>query len=332
MRVSMALLLAGCLLAGCSSEPSRLPDAKREVTLMLNWVPYGEHAPYYYGLEKGFFAKEGLDLVIQPGGGSGRTVQAVDSGQVSFGHADTPALIKAIAAGANVRSIGVVLQRGPGAVEFFLDQEIKTPADLKGKTVAATPGDAVFQTFPAFLAANGMSLQDVQLVNVDPAGKMAVLMEGKVDTLIGFFHDQAPTIENATGRKVGVLRYSDYGVNLLGTGLVAGTETLENDPQLVRAFLRAASRSWEEAEKDPQGAIGAMTRLAEKTPPESVLAEQLAKTFSLLHTEATQGMRPIVNAKSDWEATIQLLGQYAKLGSPGSPHDYWDPRFAPVAE
>ena len=111
----------------------------------------------------------------------------MDRGHTTFGHADTPALIKAIAAGAEVKSIGVVLQKGPGAVEFFAEENISGPAGLKGKTVAATPGDAVFQTFPAFLTANGMTLEDVNLVNVDPSGKIPALIEGRADTLIGFF-------------------------------------------------------------------------------------------------------------------------------------------------
>ena len=44
---------------------------------MLNWYVYGEHAPFYYGKEKGFYAAKGIDLEIQEGRGSGIVTQAV---------------------------------------------------------------------------------------------------------------------------------------------------------------------------------------------------------------------------------------------------------------
>ncbi len=92
---------------------------------MLNWYPYGEHAGFYYGLEKGIFRDAGIDLTIQPGGGSTQTVQAVAAGKVDFGYADTPALLRTIAAGADVKSIGVFLQTTPAAVQFFADKNMQ---------------------------------------------------------------------------------------------------------------------------------------------------------------------------------------------------------------
>ncbi|MFL4975525.1 MAG: ABC transporter substrate-binding protein, partial [Microvirga sp.] len=52
-------------------------QAAGKVVLMINWYVYGEHAPFYYGKEKGIFAAEGIDLDIQEGRGSAVTVQAV---------------------------------------------------------------------------------------------------------------------------------------------------------------------------------------------------------------------------------------------------------------
>ena len=51
--------------------------AADKVILMLNWYVYGEHVPFYYGLQKGIYAAEGIDLDIQEGRGSGITTQAV---------------------------------------------------------------------------------------------------------------------------------------------------------------------------------------------------------------------------------------------------------------
>ena len=69
--------------------------------------------------------------------------------QTDFGWADTPPLLKGINTGMKVKSVGVFLQKGPASIEFLADKGITTPADLKGKTVGGTPGDAMYATFPA---------------------------------------------------------------------------------------------------------------------------------------------------------------------------------------
>jgi NitT/TauT family transport system substrate-binding protein len=321
-RLVIAALILG-LAAGCGTEaPPSQPGERKTITLTLNWVPYGEHAPFYYGLQKGFYTAEGIDLKIQPGGGSGKTIQAVAQSQTDFGWADTPPLLKGIATGMKVKSLGVFLQKGPASIEFLADKGITKPQDLKGKTVGGTPGDAMYATFPAWLKANGMQASDVTVVNVDAAGKIAALTEGKVDAIMGFFHDQAPTIENATGKKVSYLLFADHGMNMLGTGIVVNEATLSKDPNIVKAFVRATQKSWAEAAKDIPGAADAMVALAEQEPPKEVLIKQLTLAVSLL-----QGT-PGVNTEAKWTETISLMSQYAELKDAGAPAKYWDGSYA----
>ena len=73
-RIMLALAAALPLLA---SGAARAQDA---VSLRLNWYLGGLHVPYYYGVEKGYFKAEGIDLTINEGRGSGNTVQVVAAG------------------------------------------------------------------------------------------------------------------------------------------------------------------------------------------------------------------------------------------------------------
>ncbi len=140
----------------------------------------------------------------------------------------------------------------------------------------------MYGTFPAWLELNGVDPADVTVVNVDAAGKIAALIEGKVDAIQGFHHDQAPTIENQTGEEVDALPFADFGMNLLGTGLVANERLIADDPDLVAAMVRATSRSFLAAAEDPEGAVAAMADGAEQAPDDAVLAAQLAATIELL--------------------------------------------------
>ncbi|WP_454857745.1 ABC transporter substrate-binding protein [Promicromonospora soli] len=333
-KIGMSLVVTGVALAtvaacgqtGAGDSPGgQNADGLSEVTLTLNWVPYGEHAPFYYGVEQGIFEDEGIDLTIQPGNGSGSTVQQVAQRNTEFGWADTPPLANGISSGMPVRSVGVFLQTGPSSVEFFDDQGIAEPADLVGKTVAGTPGDAMYGTFPAWLELNGVDPADVTVVNVDAAGKIAALIEGRVDAIQGFHHDQAPTIENQTGKEVSALPFSDFGMNLLGTGLLAHEATIEGDPELVQAMVRATSESFLAASEDPEAAVAAMAAGAEQAPDESVLAAQLEATIGLLNLE--EAPAPGVNTEQQWTGTLTFLAENTEFEGEATPDAYWDGTF-----
>jgi NitT/TauT family transport system substrate-binding protein len=326
MRSSAIIaVIAVAFVVGCGDDDDGGSGAQSgNMSLTLNWIPYGEHAPFYYGLQQGFYKDEGVNLTIRPGSGSSRTVEQVAAGQTTVGWADTPPMLLGADAGMPIKSIGAFMQKGPSSIEFFSSQGIESPQDLKGKTVAGTPGDAMYASFPGWLEANGLSEDDVKVVNVDPAGKLAALMEGRTDAIMGFFHDQGPTIENESGDEVDALMYSDWGMNLLGTGLVVHEKTIQEDPELLRGFVRATVKSWEAAAENPQAAAAAMADMAEQEPPKEVLVEQLELTLPLIMGE---GMQTGVNDESAWQTTIDLMAKYADLEA-AAPAEFWDGSFA----
>lgn len=336
LRVLVAGLVPALLLtvAGCGSPATeKTKDAQgREldkVTLTLNWYPYGEHAPFYYGKKQGIFARHGIDLTIRPGQGSQKTIQATASGQTDFGWADTPALLAGVSQGLEVKSLGVFLQTTPSSVQFFDDKNIKSPADLKGKSIASTAGDALSKTFPAFLKANGLSPGDVTLQNTDPAGKMAAVISGKTDALLGFATDQGPTMQEKSGKQVSYLRFADYGLSFYSNGLLTSTGTIADKKDLVKRMVEATSESWTAAEKDPGAAVRAMAGASQQLPSEKVLTEQFSATLKLLHTDATKSRPPGANAEADWAKTIATFTQAGVITKAEPPATYWDASFAP---
>lgn len=330
LRVFPAVVVAGLLLLGaCSSSSGGGQGGLHKVTLTLNWYPYGEHAPLYYGLKHGIFTKHGIDLTIRPGTGSRPTVQATGAGRTDFGWADTPSLIAAVAGGLPARSVGVFLQTTPTAVESLCDKNIRTPKDLVGKTIAATAGDAPSATFPAFLKANGLSDSDVHLENIDAAGKIAAVLSGRTDALIGFVHDQGPTMANKSGKQVCYLRYSDYGVQFYSTGLITSEKMIKQNPDVVRNMVAATSEAFTAAESNPDAAVAAMQGVSPQLPPTDVLRQSWQQTIKLLHTPATQSDPPGVDSQTDWQHTIDVLAHAGILKQAGTPAVYWDPSFAP---
>ncbi|MZD10485.1 ABC transporter substrate-binding protein [Streptomyces sp. SID5785] len=325
--VPFALLALAATACGGDPETSTSDSGKKldKATLTLNWYPYGEHAPFYYGLKQKIFEKHGIDLEIRAGQGSQKTVQATGAGQTDFGWADTPAVLAGVDQGVKVKSLGVFLQTTPASVQSFAATGITSPADLKGKTIAGTAGDALSKTFPIFLKKNGIDESAVKVQNTDPAGKIAAVISGKTDALLGYASDQGPTMQDKAKKDVSYLRFSENGLNFYSNGLIAGQKTLAGDGgDLARRMAEAVSESFAAAEKNPEPAVAAMDGASEQLPPETVLSEQFTTTLTLLHTDATEGKAPGVNTEADWQQTIDVFAQAGLVKSGKPVGDYWD--------
>lgn len=326
--VPLALVATAC---GGNDTSTTTSDSGRKldrVTLTLNWYPYGEHAPFYYGEQQKIFEKHGIDLDIRAGQGSQKTAQATAAGQTDFGWADTPALLAGVDQGVKVKSLGVFLQTTPASVQSFDAKGIESPADLKGRTIAGTAGDALSKTFPIFLKKNSIGASDVTVQNTDPAGKIAAVISGRTDGLLGYASDQGPTMQDKAKKPVSYLRFSENGLNFYSNGLLAGQRILASKPDLAGRMVRAVSESWAAAEKAPGPAVAAMDGASEQLPPKTVLADQFRTTLTLLHTEATKGKAPGVNTEADWQQTIDVFAEAGMVTEPGAVSEYWDEKTA----
>ncbi|MFE7711764.1 ABC transporter substrate-binding protein [Streptomyces sp. NPDC057486] len=326
--VPLVLLATAC--GGNDTSKSTDDSGKKldKVTLTLNWYPYGEHAPFYYGKQQKIFEKHGIDLTIQAGQGSQKTVQATAAGQTDFGWADTPALLAAVDQGVQVKSLGVFLQTTPASVQSFDAKGIGSPADLKGKTIAGTAGDALSKTFPIFLKKNNIDESEVKVQNTDPAGKIAAVISGKTDGLLGYASDQGPTMQEKAKKPVSYLRFSENGLNFYSNGLLAGQKLLASRSELAGRMVQAVSEAWAAAAKAPEPAVAAMDGASEQLPPKTVLAEQFKTTLTLLHTTSTEGKAPGVNDEADWQQTIDVFAEAGMVSKPKSVAEYWDAKTA----
>jgi len=305
----VAIVVAATML--CAGTAQGQP--KDKVVLMLNWYLYSEHAPFFLGKERGFYDQEGIDLDIQEGRGSGVTVQAVAANTATFGYVDVPTMIKAAAKGAPVKSVGVALQLSPMSVMGFADKNIRAPKDIVGKTVAITPGDSMSQIWPLFLKKTGIKETDFKTVAGDAQTKLNAVMNGQADLLLGYVMDQAIKLQDATKKPVYPIRFADYGVNMISSGIIINSETLKSKPDMVKRFLRATTRALEESEKNPEAAVDAMLKANSKAGVRETLIIGLKQTTALYHTKETAKERPLRVSMSDVRESLDLLAQYGGL-------------------
>jgi NitT/TauT family transport system substrate-binding protein len=321
---SLLVTFCAVLLAG----PATAAD---KVVLMLNWYVYGEHAPFYYGKEKGIFAAEGIDLEIQEGRGSGPTTQAVAAKSVDFGYVDVPTMMRAAVKGAPVIATGVLLQTSPMAAMGFVEKNIKKPEDIKGKTVATTPGGSPEQIWPLFLKKTGLKESDFKTVSGDATTKLNAVINGQADLLLGYVMDQSMGIKAATGRNVYPIKYADYGVNLVSSGIIASQDTVKNKPDLVRRMMAASTKAILAAAKDPRAAAESILKALPKGGKIETLTEGFELTIPLYKDHSSPSKQPFLVSDKNMTDTVSLMVEYGGLDAvaKANPKAYYTNDYLP---
>jgi NitT/TauT family transport system substrate-binding protein len=301
------------LLVLCATILASPAMAADKVTLMLNWYVYGEHAPFYYGKEKGIYAKEGIDLEIQEGRGSGTVTQVVAAKTMNFGYVDVPTMMRAAVKGAPVTSVGIALQTSPMSAMGFVEKNIKKPADIKGKTVATTPGDSMSQIWPLFLKKTGLKEGDFKIVSGDATTKLNAVINGQADLLLGYVMDQSMKIKDATGKDVFPIKFADYGINLVSSGIIVNKDYLKENEALVRRFMAATVKSIEEASKHPKEAAQSILNANPKGGKIETLTQGFELTIPLYKDPTGKSKQPMRVSDENMKETVGVMVEYGGL-------------------
>ena len=320
--VLMAAVLAATMAADVGAQ------AKTPATVLLNFYTYGEHAGLAYGVVKNIYAEEGIDLVIKEGAGSGATVNAIIGDSARFGYADASAMARATTKGAPLKMIANYVQTSPFSIIYFADKNVKGPKDLVGKKVSFTAGDSLHQAWPALLKVNGIERGQIQEVLLAAAAKQTAVLTGTVDAMGGYYTTQAGAIEREAKRKTAWFRYADYGVNALTQGLFVNSKYL-GDRALNCKMVKATTRAWLAAGKDPDGAVEALHQLFPQTNKgaKDLTKQQWLDSFELLTTKATKGKTAGLMAAEDWDGLLKLLTEYGGMEKALATADYYTNDF-----
>jgi len=302
--VKLKMIMGALAMLAASSTATLAQEA---VSLRLNWYLGGLHVPFYYGKERGFYKEEGIDLTINEGRGSANTVQVVAAGSDTFGLADSSSVVATAAKGAEVKSVMSLLNSTGFSVVSLAETGIKTPKDLEGRKLAVSAGDPLGQLFRALAAHNKLDMSKITFVQVDPAAKVVAVLEKRVDALLGGADDQYFLIKYK-GEEPAALRYADHGANIVGMTILTQEATIKNKADLVRRFVKATARSWEEARKNPETAVDATMKVKPDLNRASQI-DQLKVDIELLDSPNSKG-RIGWGDQRDWDQTITLLRQY----------------------
>lgn len=309
-------VLAALVLAVATVRPDAA--AATDVNFITDFGFNGRHAYFFVALDKGYYQAEGLNVTILRGQGSIDVVKKVASGAATIGFADTGALVLARSNDAIPVKLLMICYAGPPHAVFATTSSgIKTPKDLEGKTVADSPFSAIPLIFNAYAKVTGIDHKKVKWISAETSSLPSLLATGRVDA-IGQFTVGQPLLEAAVRpRELVRFAYKDAGLDYYGNGLVASEETIANNPETLKKFVRATQKGMRDAFAAPAEA-----------------AEILHKYHKEISTTVGQGETELVKELAEVsgeplgdidpkriERTIEVMRESFPMKTPVEPKD-----------
>jgi NitT/TauT family transport system substrate-binding protein len=308
--------------------PAAVAQPLEAASMRMDWTPISYHAPFYFAKARGYYREAGIDLKMEDGRGSGTTIQLIGNNVDTFGLADASVVAKAIGQKIPVKLVMGVFRRSVAGIVYPAKNNIRTPADLKGKRLATCAGDAPLILLPAYLKAVNLTMNDLKVVTVDCGSKYTVVAQGLADVTLGFAPYGKTMFGTAGISEVQALDYADAGLNLPSHGIIASLRMIETKPDLIRRFVGATAKGWNEARKNPDAAIAAMvSAVALMKGKEAILKTEFEGYAAYLDTQATRGKPFGWQSPEDWKVAEDILVQYMDIERQPSVEAYFTNQF-----
>lgn len=225
------LTFAAALLA---ASPAVAAD---EMTVLLDWFVNPDHGPIIVAQEKGYFADQGLDVEIIAPADPSDPPKLVAAGQAELAISYQPQLHLQVAEGLPLKRVGTLVATPLNCLLVLEDGPIKEIGDLKGAKIGYSVAGVEEALLSAILGKHGLSVDDVELVNVNWSLSPS-LMSGQVDAVLGAYRNfelNQMEIEGVEGKcfyieEEGVPTYDELIY-------VANKDSMDTDK--IRRFLRA---------------------------------------------------------------------------------------------
>ncbi|HKQ27780.1 MAG TPA: ABC transporter substrate-binding protein [Burkholderiales bacterium] len=230
---------------------------QQKIDFILNWVPGGDHAPYYYAKKLGWYQKEGIDLQLEPGKGSALATQKVGAGANPVGLADMGGVLVAKGKGADTVAVLNVYANSPQGMYWLKSSGIRGIKDFVGKKIGNPAADGARTMWPALAKANGIDPKSVTWVNIDANAKLSALKSKAIDVTTSFYNLHH-VFKRELGDDMGFLAWRDVGLNPYGNSIIVNAAYLQKNKPLVNKFVKVTQRAFAECVKESKACVQAL--------------------------------------------------------------------------
>ncbi len=316
---------AGIAAGAAARTPLPLPlPHPAKVTLILDFTPNAVHAGIYRALAAGYYRRENIELQVEAPSATVEPISLVSAGRAQFGLADGSDVASEIDHGGDDEAVMAVVQRPVGGLIALASERLRSPAQLQGRTVGITGVPSDLAVLDTEVRHAGGDPAKVHVVTVGFNGAQA-LLAGRVAAFTGFVPDDGVGLE-VQGHPITPF-WLDRNGGPPYPGLVAFTNRAlaRSDPALVRDFVAATVRGYQDTLRDPARSLTELLR-ANPDLPRALTAASLRAYLPLFDAAGVPADRQSVGriqpahiaALSQWMLANHLVAapiSFARYGT-----------------
>ena len=221
-----------------------LAGAQQKVTFQSNWFAQAEHGGLYQAVAEGTYKKYGLDVTVKMGGPQVNGLQLLAVGQVDIFMGFDIQNYKAWEQGVQAVSVGTFFQKDP--IVVIAHSDVKTIADLKGKTVLVS-SDGQTNWWPWAKAKYGFKDEQTRpyTFNVQP------FVADKKIAMQGYLTSETLAVQKGGVKDAKVFLLADLGYPPYTETITVLKKTIDNNPKMIEAFVKATMEGWKSYLKNP---------------------------------------------------------------------------------
>jgi NitT/TauT family transport system substrate-binding protein len=310
-KTRRAFLQAAAALGGAAATHSLIGVTRAsaaspaKVDMQLGWLASNGVLGEVVAMKKGFFAEEGVEFSITPGGPNIDGVGGVASGQQDVGQtSSSPSVMLARSAGIPIKAFAAGYQKHPFTYFSLAKEPIREPKDMIGKTIATQP--TAFILLRALLAKNGITEDQVTAINM--GSDMNQLMTGQAHAVTGWLTN-TNALKVLGSDRVDMMLW-DTGIQLYANVYFATDKTINETPDVLEKFVRGAARGWGYAKEHPEEAVGMLVEAYPNLDKASEL-EAVGPVLDFSFGETTKAHGWGTMNRENWTAQVNT---YASLG------------------
>lgn len=310
-------------------------SAQEAVKVSLNAPFDGSNAAFFLAEERGYYAAEGIKPSFDPSGGSGEAVTRIGSGTYDFGFGDINVLLEFNAKNPDNagKAVYMLYYRSPLSIGSFAKAGIAKATDLPGKKLGGSLGDGAYKLWPAYSSIVGIKPDSVAWSYGDLRLREAMLLKGDVDGILGFDSTMYFNLvrQGIKPEDIKFLYYSDAGMDLYGNAILASKKVLSERPNVVKGFIKATAKGWQDAIKDPKAAIEALKKRSSLTD-EKIETEKLMwliKNQLVTAESKADGLGGVQGER--FAKSVTMVGTAFQLPKPVTPAELFDASYLPDA-
>lgn len=257
MKVSPILFLVMILLflmpTGCDRKRTAAPGT--QVQVQLKWTHSAQFAGFYVAEKKEFYKAENIAINLKPrlpSFSNNDIVADLVSGKSLFAVIGGEHILEARFHGAPIVAIAVIFQRNPYVYATLMGSPIKRPQEFVGKKIMLPP-DGMIQ-HRALMKKLAIPLDALEYITYDK--KTDYLQSGQIDVQMVYRPGSGLVLEER-GLDLDFIWLDDYDIRTYADSLVTTEKMIQENPALVKRFLRASLKGWRYAIENQEEAVAA---------------------------------------------------------------------------